>query len=171
MPSETLTYIGAATGIIGALSGVSGVVVSVISYRRVKAIKTLDLRLELNRERNETQTAFTRLVDLKAQAIESRKAVAAATGRVHGGAMKQWQQQWEQDQERIEQLRGQIPTEDVDYQGMSTQDLEARLVELHRVKLHVTDLINKYEADLASDDADRARLHQEMLQRTQNNRP
>jgi len=40
-----LSYVGTATGIIGAITGVAGAIVSYLSYRKIHTLKSLDLRL------------------------------------------------------------------------------------------------------------------------------
>ena len=154
MESSFFAYIGAVTGVVA-------MIISVISYRRVSAMKSLDLRLEAHRTRNNAHAALDNLVELREDAINSRKAVAAAIGMSFSGAMEKWQNQWDQDKEGIKAFSSAVPGTDVDFDSLSPKDLEARIVALHRTQGSIETMIKRYQADLLSDENQRNQIRED----------
>jgi hypothetical protein len=81
MPPICLVCAGAAFDLIGA-------VIAVISHRRVKTLKALDLRIEVRRLRNDAHVAIAGLADHFDKAVASRRAIANAIGKSGSGDME-----------------------------------------------------------------------------------
>lgn len=158
-------WVGAVTGIVGCLTGMAGAVMGYISYRRVSALKALDLRLELRRSEVDAQQASQELVALIAKANASRVAVAAAKGMLNDSAMDAWKQQVKQDREQASRLRDNFPSPLPAYTGLSHARLEARLIEVHALSRTIQGLMNWYRSELAADDRDREHIQRDMRSR------
>jgi hypothetical protein len=75
------------TGPLGALTGIVALVVSVMAYRRVSAMKTLDLRLELHRASDNLDILTSGIEDFFEHVRQSHERVLAATDGARSG---QW---------------------------------------------------------------------------------
>jgi hypothetical protein len=75
------SYVGMATGIIGALTGIIG-------YRKASSLKSLDLRLELKKATHNALTDVHQIEELINRASKSRQAVAAARGMFRKNGVK-----------------------------------------------------------------------------------
>src|SRR5271155_5809035 len=76
-----LSYVGAVTGITGAVLGYIG-------YRQSREMKAVDLRLQLGHAENELRVSLEHLPDLMALAKQSRERVSAMTGQA--GNLQLW---------------------------------------------------------------------------------
>lgn len=146
------------TGAIGAITGVIALLVSIASYRRSNAIKSLDLRLELKWGNVDLRSGLTALADLINTAERSRKAVATATGTYGSGRMTLFTDQVVMDRKVCDQLSADIPTSVNDFRDSSERDLEGLLVKVHALRVTVDRLTATYQASLAADDIDRQRI-------------
>ncbi|MGI9302492.1 MAG: hypothetical protein ACR2RB_07290 [Gammaproteobacteria bacterium] len=140
--------------LVAALSAVAAVVAAIVAVRtheRAKVDHALDLRLRLKRARNDAHMAVVALVDLHGEAAKSRERVAVATGDRASDAMQHWQQWWDKDGRRISKLARQVPKLDANFDDLSSKELEATLVELHRTMGWIESLTQQYREDLESD--------------------
>jgi len=151
-----ISYAGIVTGVIGSISGIAGMVLGIVSYRRTNRIKQMDLRIELRRSVNKVTADLDTLSELLPYADKSRKAVAAATG--NSGALVVWTTAHEKDSAIIEPYRQSIKAMDTTYDNLTPEQLEAKLSEAHKLSLGIQKLMDKYRAALASDDKERDRL-------------
>ena len=87
---EWMNYAGIIGGVVGTLTGIGGLIVSYISYRKVNRQNTRNLRLELQRARNAAHAAVSRLVELHEYAIKSRERISSAKGTLGSGAYQAW---------------------------------------------------------------------------------
>ncbi len=140
-----------ATGTIGAITGIVGLVLGHKGYRRSQEMKALDLRLELRKSETDHRLTVEALVPLLRQARESRAAVLAALGTARSGAFEAWVGQWTEDLKSAEAMLGALPTRPSDYHGVDHRDLESRLVALHRERRLADGLRDKYRESLAWD--------------------
>ena len=139
------SYVGMATGILGAVLGF-------ISYRKSNKIKSLVLRLEYRKAINDCTSAISKAEELLPYANKSRERVASATGSFHSGAMQQWKQQYEEDTNKLSELSGKAPSSGAHYDSLSPKQLESRLVDIHALQNEVDVLVNKYQTALDADD-------------------
>jgi hypothetical protein len=155
------SYVGMATGIIGAITGVSGAIMGYVSYRRSNRLKSLDLRLELRKAVNELQSNFSQIEKLIEYANQSRVAVAAARGFFHSGMMEKWKQDVEADKIIVRKLGQKAPSVNMDYYDLTPQELESKLVEVHRLQVQLNELRKKYDAAVLADEEERKYLRED----------
>jgi hypothetical protein len=162
-----LNYVGAITGIIGAVTGVAGAIMGYISYRHSESLKALDLRLELRKAETDLRSTVQELSALLTRAKQSHTNVAAAMGLANSGAIALWMSGWQADHAAVRSLEGELPDANSDYSHAKHRELEAKLVGVHELGTRATRVRDKYLAELAADDADRAHIRADMRARTQ----
>ena len=150
----SLTIIGA---IVGTITGVAGFVLGCVNYRRLRQIKSLDLRLELRRQVLDLHTIVKGLSDLLSRSMQSRTNVRSALGTLGGGDFKTWKTSLASDMTAAGALSSDLPSASDTYKKLKPGDLEAKLVEVHVLTSTATQLRDKYREELAADD--RARDH------------
>jgi len=138
-----LNYVGAGTGIVGAVLGFIG-------YRQSREMKAVDLRLQLGRAENEARVAIEHLPALMSLAKQSRERVSAMTGQA--GALQTWLNSFAPDLEQVAALKTQLPAEDTSYEALTPGQLAARVVVVHRLSLQALRITDKYKDSLAEDD-------------------
>lgn len=158
MQPDWTTYVGTIAGIIGALTGIAGAVMGWIAYRRSNQIQASDRRLELHKLRNSTHVAAVGLVDLLPQALRSRRAVLNARGVLHSSMTQQFEEQHAADSARATELAMQVPSTDESFDASSMEEIEERIVQLHRTKEWIDELLRKYTAHMDEDAKWRAEL-------------
>ena len=149
-----------ATGIIGAITGIAGAIMGYVSYRRSNSIKALDLRLELRKAVNEVELGLSKLKELLDYANQSRQRVTSATGR--SGAMEIWKKEFEEDKKKLKQISDNAPKSDTNYDELSPIHLESRLVAIHKLQGQITELTEKYNSSIKSDDDERKQLREDV---------
>lgn len=160
--ADLLGYIGAISGVFGAVTGLAGAVVAYIGYRKTERLKSLDLRLELRKAIAALQMEVHDMPALVNQAEKSRMAVGSATGMFQSGAMEKWSMRWEADRKSIEEHRARLEELNVDYAAATPVELEANLVEAHRLQTSVSKLKDFYASSLTEDDRKRDHLREDM---------
>jgi hypothetical protein len=155
MVPMTLGSINAVTGIIGAITGPTALVLAWISYRRWQQVKALDLRLELRKQASDVRAAVAELPDLLEQSRASRIAVLAGMGALQSGT---WKAELESDLYTAQALARELPNADEAYHRLKHRDLETKLVKVHAIAARATRLRNKYLRALASDDKEREHI-------------
>lgn len=128
-----------------------------ISYREIRRLKSLDLRLELRRLDADTGDALQQLPALLEHAQQSRVNVAAALGTGRTGGMEVFKEQLARDRTAIRSLAAEFqPLKD--YATLTHAQLEARLVVIHRLKQAAARYADTYAAAIAKDDKDREHI-------------
>lgn len=155
MAPHWVSYVGIATGTIGALTGITGAVLGYLGYKRSKEITALDLRVQVQKARNDCHVAAVQLVDLLERASASRDAVSAATGRLNSGGTLKFKERLNADYKRATELASKIPKPDVDLSRHSPNELEKTLIELHRTQGWIEDMTKFYEREVEKDDRER----------------
>ncbi len=142
---------------LGTVTGVVGLVTGIISLRRVKSLKALDLRVELKKLVVDTDEALTHALQFNRDAHQSRVAVLAATGLAGSSAMDNSREQVARDQSVIVGMRSAF---DALRQNdkLKSAELERRLVEVHSLHRRTQRLIEKYDTEIAKDDKQRDRI-------------
>ena len=168
MPDPTwLSYVGAATGIFGSITGSAGLALGYIGYRRSQELKALDLRLELRKAESDLRASVQELPDLLQRSRQSRTAVSAARGMARTGAFEGWKAAWENDMAASTLLAGELPEANKDYHDTKHRDLESKLVEVHALAARASRLRGKYLGELAADDRERDHIREDMRVQTQ----
>lgn len=148
--------LGTVTGIVGAISGLSGCILGWIGYRRSRQTEMRVPRLELRKQVTGVRIEIDALPALLERARLSRSAVSAAMGRgQQSSSIVTWKRQLESDLKTVQALASELPGESETHQRSSPQELENKLVAVHTLAAKVAMLRDKYEAALAADDNDR----------------
>jgi hypothetical protein len=156
---------GMITGIIGAITGIAGAVLGIISVRKVKHLKSLDLRLELRKAESTASVALSDLSASMERAKQSRERVYSATGQSKSGAMVKWHATYDSDHTEILNIKSELSGLVAQCQDLSHEELESRLVSVHRLQLKIDGLMQHYQASLDSDDEERNQLRADMRER------
>ena len=156
------SLVGTITGIIGTLSGIAALVVSVKNYRRVSAIKSLDLRVELQKAFNDHDLLRRGLEEFLDSVNRSHETVMSARGHLAGGVGQEWKKGFTDDKTALKRLLGIAPWAQGRYEKLSPSELEAHLVTVHRSGGELRALREKYERILQKDDEWRLMREQQM---------
>lgn len=154
--------VGMITGIIGALSGIAGLVVSVKNYRRVSAIKALDLRIELQRAFNDLDLLRKGIEEFLDSVNQSHERVMSARGLLSGGAGEIWKKEFADDKATLRRLLGIAPRAQGQFEKLSPFELEAQLILVHRSSGELKGVRGKYQGILENDDKWRLMREQQM---------
>lgn len=144
-------------GILGAFTGVGGLIAAMVANRKVSRIKTLDLRIELRRIADIIRIEALDLIEKIDQARSSRYAVAETNGLRGSGAMTQWINTYAKDYTYISDIISQFEDE-ADFRGLPDCKLEDNLVECHKLKERLSRIRSKYADFLNEDTEDRKRI-------------
>lgn len=146
------------TSYVGMITGISGAIMGFISFRRVNAFKSLDLRLDLRKAVKTLFQKHSELSELITSSNRSHIATAAAAGMTGSGRMKQWEQKVGEDTNFIEGLKEQFPEKDEKFSSLSAEKLESKLVEVHDIQEILLGLIEKYKSSIEEDDKTREHI-------------
>lgn len=150
--------IGTVTGIIGSITGALALIVSIKGYVRVAAMKSLDLRLELERSLNNLDIVFSGLASYLDFVYQSHLRVLAATGRNLSGEMKLFEDEFANDKQRLQRLLGAQPKRASSYAGHRIEELEREISSVHAFHLQVAELRKKYQGVFESDEERRKEI-------------
>jgi hypothetical protein len=147
-------------GVIGTITGVVALIVSIKSYARVSAMKALDLRLELGKAFDNLDIVLSGIEGYLDYVHQSHLRVLAATGRNQSGEMKQFDADFESDMARLRGLLGSQPKRDTDYARYPPDELERDLAAVHAFHVQVAALRAKYQALFDSDEGRRKEIRE-----------
>jgi phage-related protein len=151
MSADWLTYLGAVTGVVGTITGIT-------ACRRTSKYKTLDLRIQLHKDVRELSHDCTQLPGTISYGLQSRQRVSAANGMGRSGAAKLFEEACQADSQRVERMAEQlVQIDSLDDNSDTLSVLERRLVEVHGIRVEVAQLKSKYQSAMTQDD--RARDH------------
>jgi len=159
------SYVGMFSGLIGTLTGIAGLIMGYVSYKKSNQIKKLDLRIELKRSIEDTTLDSKKLLEQMEKAFNSRIHVASATGRSDSGWKKKWKEEFEANQTKAYELANKLTEENTNYDQLDPKGLENKLIELHKIKINIHRLFEKYSETLAEDNEDRKHIREAMLAR------
>jgi hypothetical protein len=152
------TYIGAIGGIVGTLTGIGGLVLGILAFRRTGQLKALDLRLELRGRERLLCSEAAEIVPLLESAKASHTKLGAAQGNYHSGSMQHWLGEWGADMASAKSLQEQVGALGTSPNAMSQAQLEARLNAVQDLQHQLSKLSGNYKESLAKDDAGRVQL-------------
>lgn len=147
----TPSDIAIGTGIVGAITGISGSVMGYIAIRRSNAIKKSDRRLEVSKLRNNAATACSELLKLMQKALTSRKWTFNNHGALNSSMCQLYEEEYAVDLAHAKQLSTRVPSEDTCYEHMNLLKLEREIVKLDRIKDEIDSLTRKYQESLEED--------------------
>ena len=159
-PSWT-DYVGAVAGVVGMVTGISGAVMGYLGYRRSNQIKALDLRMALQKDLGAARACVTTVRELMASAHGSQRATLAARGLSQSSAIDAWEKRLEVDRAEVATLAAAIPREGTDFAALSEAQLEAALINAHKIKIGLSTLIERYRGEIAADDEARRQIAQQ----------
>ena len=152
------------TGVTGAVTGIIALIVSIKNYMRVSAMKSLDLRLELQKSFNNLDVVFSGVEGYLDFVHQSHMRVLAATGRNQSGEMKMFEEDFANDKARLRRLLGSQPRGEANYERHTPDDLEKLLVSVHAFQVQVADLRGKYQHLFEADEDRRKEIRAEHRQ-------
>jgi hypothetical protein len=152
--SDWLSYIGAVTGVSGAMMGL-------IAFRRSGKFKAIDLRLKLRNAQSTLQSDADELGPLLAHAKMSHERISAATGALNSGATKHWIVEQAQDAANLGELEAEVRAFQKDCSKLRHLALESELVSAHKLQRKIDTLKDKYRRSLDQDDKQRSELRQD----------
>lgn len=150
------------TSYVGMVTGIAGAIMGCVSYRRINSMKSLDLRLELKKAINEVEIRIPQIEKLIEDTNKSRKAVASRTGRFYSGRMKRWEGEVKADKNKLAQLSESAPRSEENYDKLNPQELESKLIEVHKYQAQLKELKDKYDAAIRSDDEERKQIREDI---------
>jgi hypothetical protein len=153
------------TGVIGAITGGIALIVSLKSYALARSVKTLDLRLELEKAYNELDIVLSGIDEHLAHVHKSHTHVFAAVGLNNPGAMVLFEQEFAKDRDRLRGLLGAQPKRESSFEGLVAAALVKQIAGVHAFHLQVADLRGKYQKILDSDDERRKEIRASMDKR------
>jgi hypothetical protein len=127
-----------------------------VSLRRVGRLKALDLRLELRKAEADARAISSELPALLEKADRSRMAVAAFEGWVNSGAMGSWKSELAADKVKVRSLLASVPDAQADHRTLSPEELESKILAIHRLRTGIDQMRDKYVAALAADERKRS---------------
>ena len=142
---DLLAYVGATTGIIGAVTGGAGAYVAYVSYKKTEKLKALDLRLELRKLVAELKQEAREVPALLQIAKVSHARVLSATGMCKSGAQIMWLEQYDRDYKFASLLQSRVTSLEGDYASFTPEQLESSLVEAHGSSGELKKLREQYE--------------------------
>jgi hypothetical protein len=161
------TWVGSLAQNVSLLISLAALGLGVLNYRRTSRIKSLDLRLELRKAVADVDREVQALPALIDQGRGSRAAVRAARGMANTGAMEAFGKECGADHAVVAQMRGERAAGPINYQKLTTSELEDKLVEVHGLQARVQSLKEKYRAGIAADDKEREFIRDQAHRRTE----
>ncbi|OGA32205.1 MAG: hypothetical protein A3G80_11855 [Betaproteobacteria bacterium RIFCSPLOWO2_12_FULL_62_13b] len=152
------------TGVIGAVTGIIAIIVSIKNYVRVSAMKALDLRLELQKSFNNLDVVLSGVEAYLDFVHQSHMRVLAATGRNQSGEMKMFEDDFANDKARLRRLLGSQPRREANYERHTPGDLEKLVVSVHAFQGRVAELRGKYQKLFEADEDCRKEIRAEHRQ-------
>ncbi len=146
------------TGIVGAITGVIALIISIKNYMRVSAMKALDLRLELQRSFDNLDVVLSGIEGYLDYVHQSHMRVLAATGRNQSGEMTLFEEDFANDKTRLRRLLGSQPRRDANYEKCAPDELERLLVTVHAFQVQIAGIRSKYQKLFESDEERRKEI-------------
>lgn len=149
------------TSYVGMITGIAGALIAAFSYWKSARLKALDFRLELRKSLSDFHLEYEQVLELMEYANKSRQAVASATGTYRSGAMELWNQQFEKSKSKLSQLLEEAPKADAFYSSYSSEKLETKLVDVHRLQSQLRGIKEKFQQALKADDEERKQIRED----------
>ena len=149
------------TAVTGAITGSIALIVSIKNYMRLRAMKALDLRLELQKSFNNLDVVLSGVEGYLDFVHQSHMRVLAATGRNQSGEMKLFEEDFANDKARLRRLLSAQPPREASYERRTTDDLERLLVSVHSFQAQIRDPRGKYQKLFEADKERRREIRAE----------
>jgi hypothetical protein len=136
---DWLPYVSAMTGV----TGIIGMFTGTAGYIRSGRMKALDLRLELHSAEDALRDVLNELPALIDLADGVRSTIYVADAKML------WDQSCSADRSDLAYIQSQLPEEGGDYRRLSHRALEARLVDMNKLRVKTARMREKYLRALA----------------------
>ena len=143
------------TSVIGAICGVAGLIVSIVSYKKTNSTHAQELRIQIKKNVHEAKSLAVESKDIAFRAFKSREAVSNVKGMLFSGMMEKFKQENQADTKTIHELTSKIPSVEKPWEKFSNSAIEKEIVNLHSVTLQLGGLKEKYQKILDDDDENR----------------
>ncbi|ENE4761297.1 hypothetical protein ABNJ07_000017 [Vibrio parahaemolyticus] len=153
-----IDYVGVALGLVGAITGCSGALISYKNYKKVQQVKSLDLRIELRRTVNEVRALLVETESLLPRAYKSRLRVHSAKGMLCSGSTANWQAEHTKVLESLDTIKERFNRAENNLSSDSYDTLEHKLDAIDQLKRDLLPIVNKYQETLKEDDKARERI-------------
>ena len=110
---------------------------SIINHKRINNIKSLDLRVELRQKIIFLKHTFCRLDELIEVADKSRMRVLNAQGLYRSGAMTKWKHKLENDRNKIDEIKSDLPINTKCLEKLNHCQLELVLSKVYDLQVRV----------------------------------
>jgi hypothetical protein len=150
--------IGTVTGITGSIASAVALIVSIKAYGRVAAMKSIDLRLELERSHDNLDVVLSGLESYLDFVHQSHIRVFSATGRNLSGEMKLFEDDFANDRQRLRRLMGSQPRRASSNFDRRIGELEREIASVHAYHLQVAEMRRKYQSTFESDEERRREI-------------
>jgi hypothetical protein len=139
--SNLPAYLGVATGILGAIAGISGCIMGYIGLRRNNSVKSSDLQLELWQLVKQLGQDASRTEKLLNVANEPRQIISAATGLRE---LMKWDEDFERDKRDFSEIRRLALLLTENYKALEPVELESKLIAARKLAGQLSMLQIKY---------------------------
>lgn len=139
-------------------TGIAGLVLGYLGYRRSNAIKSLDLRVELRKSiqnLNSIKITLKRKLD---SALSARYNAESLNTGLQRSEITKWHINYESDLRAYEELENQIPPDSEFFNSFGPEKLESELLRVNQLIERMTLLIRNYE-ELTEQENERVRQY------------
>jgi hypothetical protein len=141
-------YLSVATGIIGAIAGLTGCVMGYMGLRRNDDFKPLDLRFELQKLIKQMEDGLVHTEKLLNIANEPRQIISAATGLRE---LMKWDEDFERDKRDFNEIKRLALFFTENHDALDFVELEPRLIVARRLAGQLAKLRTKYAPAVRAD--------------------
>jgi len=127
-------------------------IVSATALWRVREVKQLDLRIELQKSFNDLDVVVSGIENYLDFVYESHLRVMAAMGQIGSGAEKIFKSEFSAGKEKLQELLNFQPKRKDDYKRSSQGELEREIVAIHSYRNQIAGLRAKYQKIFDTDE-------------------
>ena len=127
-------------------------VISATALWRVREVKQLDLRIELQKSFNDLDVVVFGIENYLDFVYESHLRVMSAIGQLGSGAEEIFKSEFATDKEKLQELLSLQPMRKSDYKSSSQGELEKEIVAVHAYRNKIAGLRAKYQKIFDTDE-------------------
>jgi hypothetical protein len=139
------------SGVLGTVCGVSGLILSIFSYRKNHRTRTQDLRIQIKKSVHDIRALGIDNKELISKAIRSREAVSAAMGSYNSGAMVKFKKEASEDLVLVSKTLGDLPSVEKPWEKISMDEIEKEMVRVHAISIKLNGIKEKYGKTIEED--------------------
>lgn len=155
-----------AASIVGMVTGVLALFFTWLNYRKVNAMKALDLRLKIGETYNDIDAAVKKVAELHLNAGKSAIVTAYQSGvdRDRSTDNTLFREKWGGEAKIIKKWERQCSTGGSNHLKDTPKELEANYIKLHGKLSEINSLIHSYETSMSEDDKTQADIERHRQQ-------